>query len=147
MGQPFVDHVLVKTSGSQAVAAARIGARLAGRKLGELSERLRSCFRRIEPFLQARKYMRAVTSEMPKRHAWTVAEHVRGRSSPAAHSAGDMRTVDLGAPSQLCRCDWLRNTGRSPCRFGSLLKISMTRISRAELLFSVACRIQRNIIS
>ena len=41
---------------------------MAGRKLGELTERLRSCFRRIEPFLQARKYVRAVMSEMPKRN-------------------------------------------------------------------------------
>jgi hypothetical protein len=58
MGQPPVDHVYVRTTGSQAAAAARIGAGLAGRKLGELTERLRSCFRRVEPFLQARKYVR-----------------------------------------------------------------------------------------
>jgi SRSO17 transposase len=53
---------------------------LAGRKLGELTERLRWCFPRIEPFLQARKYMRAVASEMPKRNGWTVAEHVGDRT-------------------------------------------------------------------
>jgi SRSO17 transposase len=45
-----------------------------------LSERLRCCFRRIEPFVQARKYMRAVMSEMPKRNGWTVAQHVGDRS-------------------------------------------------------------------
>ncbi|GLZ43804.1 hypothetical protein Acsp05_74280 [Actinokineospora sp. NBRC 105648] len=78
--QPPVDHVFVKTTGSQAAAAARIGARLAGRRLGELTERLRSCFRRIEPFLQARKYMRAVASELPKRNGWTIAEHVGDRT-------------------------------------------------------------------
>lgn len=80
MEQPPVDHVFVKTTGSQAAAAARISVGLAGRKLGELTERLRSCFRRIEPFLQARKYVRAVTSELPKRNGWTVAEHVRDRT-------------------------------------------------------------------
>ena len=53
---------------------------MAGRKLGELTERLRSCFRRIEPFLQARKYVRAVTSELPKRNGWTIAEYVRDRT-------------------------------------------------------------------
>ncbi len=53
---------------------------MAGRKLGELTERLRSCFRRIEPFLQARKYIRAVTSELPTRNGWTVAEYVRDRT-------------------------------------------------------------------
>jgi SRSO17 transposase len=80
MGQPPVDHVFVRTTGSQAAAAARIGARLAGRKLGELTEWLRSCFRRIEPFVQARKYVRAVTSEMPKRNGWSIAEHVGDRT-------------------------------------------------------------------
>src|SRR3954451_8041210 len=78
--QPPVDHVFVRTTGSQAAAAARIGARLAGRKLGELTERLRSCFRRVEPFIQARKYMRAVTSELPTRNGWTIAEHVGDRT-------------------------------------------------------------------
>jgi SRSO17 transposase len=80
VGQPPVDHVFVKTTKSQAAAAARIGARLTGRKLGELTERLRSCFRRIEPFVQARKYMRAVMSEMPTRNGWTIAEHVGDRT-------------------------------------------------------------------
>ena len=80
MGQPPVDHVFVRTSGSQAAAAVRIGARLAGRKLGELTERLRWCFRRVEPFVQAGKYVRAVMSEMPKRNGWTVAELVRDRT-------------------------------------------------------------------
>ena len=37
-------------------------------------------FRRIEPFVQARKYMRAVASELPKRNGWTVAEHVGDRT-------------------------------------------------------------------
>ncbi len=59
---------------------AGMGARLAGRKLGEALERPRSCFRRIEPFVQARKYARAVTSGMPKRNGWTVAEHVLDRT-------------------------------------------------------------------
>jgi SRSO17 transposase len=80
VGQPPVDHVFVRTTGSQAAAAARIGARLAGRKQAELLERLRGCFRRVEPFVQARKYVRAVMSEMPKRNGWTIAEHVRDRT-------------------------------------------------------------------
>jgi SRSO17 transposase len=41
---------------------------------------LRPCFARIEPFVQAGKYVRAVMSEMPKRNGWTVAEHVRDRT-------------------------------------------------------------------
>lgn len=53
---------------------------MAGRKLGELTERLRWCFRRVEPFVQARKYVRAVMSELPKRNGWTIAEHVGDRT-------------------------------------------------------------------
>ncbi|GLZ37871.1 transposase [Actinokineospora sp. NBRC 105648] len=53
---------------------------MAERNLGELTERLRRCFRRIEPFVQARKYMRAMMSELPKRNGWTVAEHVGDRT-------------------------------------------------------------------
>lgn len=53
---------------------------MAGRILGELTERLRSCLRRIKPFLQARKYLRAVMSELPMPDSWTVAEHVRNRT-------------------------------------------------------------------
>ncbi|MGW3473744.1 IS701 family transposase, partial [Saccharopolyspora sp. NPDC000995] len=48
--------------------------------MGELLEELRWCFRRIEPFVQARKYVRAVMSEIPKRNGWTVAEHVGDRT-------------------------------------------------------------------
>lgn len=80
VGQPPVDHVFVKTTGSQAAAAVKVDTRLAGRKLGELSERLRWCFRRIEPFVQAHKYMRAVMSELPKRNGWTIAEYVGDRT-------------------------------------------------------------------
>ena len=68
------------TTTSEAAAAARIGARAAGREHAELLARLRPHFARIEPFLQARKYIRAVMSELPKRNGWTVAEHVRDRT-------------------------------------------------------------------
>jgi len=67
----------VTTTTSEAAAAARIGARAAGREHAELLARLRPHFARIEPFLQARKYIRAVMSELPRRNGWTVAEHVR----------------------------------------------------------------------
>jgi SRSO17 transposase len=76
VGQPPVDHVFVRTAESEAAAAVRV----AEQKLAELLEGLRSCFRRVEPFVQARKYGRAVMSEVPKRNGWTVAEHVRDRT-------------------------------------------------------------------
>ena len=51
-----------------------------GGNSAELLARLRPRFARIEPFLQARKYIRAVMSELPKRNGWTIAEHVRDRT-------------------------------------------------------------------
>ena len=70
----------VRTTGSQAAAAVRIGVRLAERKQAELLEGMRCCFRRVEPFVQARKYVRAVLSELPKRNGWSIAEHVGDRT-------------------------------------------------------------------
>jgi SRSO17 transposase len=70
---------------------------LAGRKLGELTERLRSCFRRIEPFVQARKYVRAVMSELPKRNGWTVAELVRDRTPNRTQRLLNRAVWDEGA--------------------------------------------------
>src|SRR3954453_22204603 len=97
VGQPPVDYVFGRPKGSEAAGAARIGARLAGRKLGELTERLRSCFRRIEPFVQARKYMRAVTSELPTRNGWSIAEHVGDRTPDRTQRLLNRAVWDEGA--------------------------------------------------
>src|SRR5690242_12333046 len=78
--QPPVDYVLVRTTESKAAAAARIGARLAGQKHAELLGLLRSCFARIEPWLQAGKYVGALVSGLPRRNGWTIAEMVGDRS-------------------------------------------------------------------
>jgi len=42
---------------------------------------MRSCFCRVEPWLQAGKYVGAVCSGLPKRNGWTVARHVGDRTS------------------------------------------------------------------
>ena len=41
---------------------------------------LRPCFARIEPFVQAGKYLRAVMSELPERNGWSVARHAGDRT-------------------------------------------------------------------
>lgn len=66
---------------TEAAAAARIGIAVAERKRDELLERLRPCFARIEPFLQARKYVRAAMSGLSARNGWSVAEFA-GDESP-----------------------------------------------------------------
>ncbi len=68
-GLPPRDHALVTTTEPEAAAAARIGARLARRKRDELAGLLGGCFARVEPRLQAGKYIDAVMSGPPKRTA------------------------------------------------------------------------------
>ncbi|MGW6498701.1 IS701 family transposase [Nonomuraea angiospora] len=53
------------------------------RNLKELMNALAPKFARVEPRLQATKYVRAVMSDLPKRNGWTIAEQV-GDSSPDA---------------------------------------------------------------
>jgi SRSO17 transposase len=70
----------VRTTKSEAAAAARIGARLGARKRGELLALLRPCFARAEPWVQAGKYVSALVSGLPKRNGWTIAEHAGDRA-------------------------------------------------------------------
>ena len=70
----------VKTTKSEAAAAARIGARAGSRRRRELLGALRPCFLRSEPWLQAGKYVDALVSGLPKRNGWTIAEHAGDRA-------------------------------------------------------------------
>ena len=70
----------MRTTESKAAAAVRIGAALGRRKRGELLDLLRPCFARVEPWLQADKYVAALVSDLPKRNGWTIAQRVGDRS-------------------------------------------------------------------
>ena len=69
----------VTTTKPKAAAAARIGAALAARKRRELLGLLRPCFVRVEPWLQAGKYIGAVASDLPRRNGWTIAQQAGDR--------------------------------------------------------------------
>jgi hypothetical protein len=69
----------VTTTKSRAAAAARIGAGLGRQKRAELLGLLRGCFCRVEPWLQAGKYVAAVASGLPRRNGWTIAERAGDR--------------------------------------------------------------------
>jgi hypothetical protein len=69
------------TTQSSAAAAARIGAGLGRQKRAELLGLLRGCFFRVEPWLQAGKYVAAVADGLAKRNGWTIAEQA-GDSTP-----------------------------------------------------------------
>ena len=49
--------------------------------LTELHARLQPCFARPEPFTQARRYVAALMSDLPRKNGWTIAEHA-GDASP-----------------------------------------------------------------
>jgi SRSO17 transposase len=49
--------------------------------LDELMGSMAGCFRRREPRVQARKYVTALMSDLPRKNCWTIAEHV-GDATP-----------------------------------------------------------------
>lgn len=51
------------------------------RNLATLHERLAPCFARAKPFAQARKYVSGLISDLPRKNAWTLAEHA-GDTTP-----------------------------------------------------------------
>jgi SRSO17 transposase len=79
-GAAAAGHAFVRTTGSKAAAAARIGAALGRRKRFELLELLRPCFARTEAWLQAGKYAAAVMSPIPRRNGWTIAAQIGDRA-------------------------------------------------------------------
>ena len=58
----------------------RIGAGLGQQKRAELAGLLRGCFARVEPWLQASKYVGAVASGLARRNGWTIAEQAGDRT-------------------------------------------------------------------
>ena len=123
MGQPPRDHVLVRTTSSETAAEARIGAGLAKRKRDELLELLRPRFGRIETFVQVRKYLAAVMSDLPERNGWSIARFAGDRtpdktqrllnhaSWDASRSDGSGAQVRRGRPGG--RCPQARASGRA----------------------------------
>jgi SRSO17 transposase len=53
---------------------------VAAGKRDELLGLLRPCFARVEPWLQAGKYVAAVASDLPRRNGWTIAEQAGDRA-------------------------------------------------------------------
>jgi SRSO17 transposase len=64
-----------------AAAAARVEAEAAEGHLDDLMADMAGCFRRWEPRASARKYVRALMSDLPRKNCWTIAEHA-GDATP-----------------------------------------------------------------
>jgi SRSO17 transposase len=61
-------------------AAAMVEAERTKDKLAELMGRLGVHFARVEPFAQARKYVRVLMSDLPRKNCWTLAEYAWDRT-------------------------------------------------------------------
>jgi SRSO17 transposase len=118
----------VKTSGSKAAAAVSINAGLGLRKRGELLGLLRPWFVRVEPWLQAGKYVGAVMSGLPKRNGWTVAQQAGDRTPDRTQRLLNRAVWDTFAAMAVVRRfavtgldDAARRSGRRPgLRIGAL---------------------------
>ena len=55
---------------------------MAARKRTELLWLLRPCFARVEPWLQACRYVTAVACDLPTRNGWTIAQQAGDRAPP-----------------------------------------------------------------
>lgn len=81
-----------------AAAAAIVEADEVGRLLGDLMDRMAGCFRRWEPRATARRYVRALMSDLPRKNCWTIAEHA-GDATPGKmqHLLGGARWDTMAA--------------------------------------------------
>ena len=121
MGQPPRDYACVKTTRSEAAAAARIGAGLARRKRAELLEGLRSCFARVEPWLQAGKYLAAVAGDLVKRNGWSAAEYAGDRTPDKMQRLLNRASWDTSAAMGVVRRFAVTGLARAAGRRGGLV--------------------------
>jgi SRSO17 transposase len=108
----------VKTTKTEAAAAARIGARLAARKRRELLGLLRSCFARTEPWLQTGKYLDALAGGLARRNGWTIAEHAGDRSPDRTQRLLNRACWDTFAVMGVVRRFAVTGLDEAACRSG-----------------------------
>ncbi|CNE22163.1 Transposase (fragment) [Mycobacterium tuberculosis] len=72
--------------------------------LHELMNQVRGCFARIEPWVQAREYVRAVSSDLPERNGWTIAEWIGDRTPDKTQRLLNHAVWDTSAVMAHVRC-------------------------------------------
>jgi SRSO17 transposase len=73
--------MFVKTEHRGAAAAAIVEGQRAASNLAKLHVLLEPCFARVEPFVQAGKYMKALIGDVPRKNGWQISEYV-GDATP-----------------------------------------------------------------
>src|SRR3954451_8737089 len=88
--------------------------------LGVLHGRLRSCFARVQPFGQARKYMTGLMSDLPRKNGWTIAEHVGDRTPDRTQRLLNHAVWDHDRVQGVVRRFVVEALGDQPLRVGAL---------------------------
>ncbi len=88
---------------TEAAAAVSVGAGLALRKRNELLGELRPCFARIQPWLQAGKYVSALASELPRVNGWSIARHGGDRTPDRTQRLLNHASWDTSAAMSVVR--------------------------------------------
>jgi hypothetical protein len=96
----------------------RIGAGLGRQERAELLGLLRGCFARVEPWLQAGKYVTAVASGMAKRNGWTIAEQAGDRSPERTQRLLNHAAWDTFAAMGVVRRFAVGGLDEAACRSG-----------------------------
>jgi SRSO17 transposase len=108
----------VKTTEPEAAAAARIGVGLGRRKHCELLDLLRQYFVRVEPWLQAGKYVAALMSQVPRRNGWTLAEQAGDRSPDRMQRLLSRAAWDTAAAMRAVRAFAVAGLDQAACGGG-----------------------------
>src|ERR1700729_4105463 len=113
----------VKTAKPEAAAVVSLCAGVGQRKRAELLGLMRPSFARVEPWVQAGKYVGAVMSSMPKRNGWTVAQQVGDRTPDRTQRLLNRAVWDTFAAMGVVRrfaVAGLDEAARGPGRRGAL---------------------------
>jgi len=125
----------VKRTKPEAAAAVIVEARRVERVLNEVLGRIGGCFARIEPRLQAGKYVRALLSDLPERNGWTIAEWVGDRRPDATQRLLNHAVWDTWAAMSEVRRFVVERldaaAGRTGLRIGALDETGQEKKGRA----------------
>lgn len=95
---------------------------LAEENLAELHGRLGPCFGRVEPFAQSRKYMTGLMSDLPRKNAWTLAEHAGDATPDRMQRLLNRAVWDTDAAMAVVRRFVAEQLGDQPLRVAALAR-------------------------
>lgn len=110
----------MKQENHEAAAAAIVEGERAGANLAELHGRLRTCFRRVQPFQQAGRYVAALMSDLPRKNGWSIAEHIGDATPDRTQRLLNHAVWDHDAAMSVVRRYVVEHLGAQPLRVAAL---------------------------